>query len=120
MPLDSPRDLARQSSLFMMRTGVSPIWRLRRLGGRWEEAVVPQPRLLIDDMLSCKQATVSGFGFVALPAYLYRDACDRHIAAGPIQLDRRRFDVDRANALPARPTAIGPRLGRAFSCELPN
>ena len=47
-PLDSPHDLAKHPSLFMMRTGVSPIWRLRRAGHRREEVVVPlTPRLLI-------------------------------------------------------------------------
>src|SRR5436190_16375333 len=33
-PIDGPRDLARHPSLFMMRVGVSPAWRLRRQGGR--------------------------------------------------------------------------------------
>src|ERR1700758_1877925 len=50
-PVDTPRDLARHPSLFMMRTGVEPVWRLRRSRGRNEEVVVPlTPRLLIDDM----------------------------------------------------------------------
>src|ERR1700744_5097860 len=44
-PLDNPRDLAKHPSLFMMRTGVDPVWRLRR--GRREEVIVPlKPRLL--------------------------------------------------------------------------
>jgi DNA-binding transcriptional LysR family regulator len=73
-PIRSPRDLAKHASLFMMRTGVSPVWRLRRPGGRGEEVVVPlKPRLLIDDMLSLKQAAVSGLGVVALPGYVCRD-----------------------------------------------
>jgi DNA-binding transcriptional LysR family regulator len=73
-PLDIPRDLAKHPSLFMMRTGVNPVWRLRRSSGRKEEVVVPlQPRLLIDDMLSLKQAAVSGLGIVALPGYVCRD-----------------------------------------------
>jgi DNA-binding transcriptional LysR family regulator len=73
-PLDSPRDLAKHTSLFMMRTGVNPVWRLRRSGGRKDEVVVPlKPRLLIDDMLSLKQAAVSGLGVVALPGYVCRD-----------------------------------------------
>jgi DNA-binding transcriptional LysR family regulator len=55
-PLDSPHDLAKHPSLFMMRTGVSPIW-----------------RLLIDDMLSLKQAAIGGLGIVALPGYVCRD-----------------------------------------------
>jgi DNA-binding transcriptional LysR family regulator len=73
-PLDSPRDLAKHPSLFMMRIGVSPVWRLRRSSGRREEVVVPlTPRLLIDDMLSLKQAAVVGLGVVALPGYICRD-----------------------------------------------
>jgi DNA-binding transcriptional LysR family regulator len=73
-PLESPRDLAKHTSLFMMRTGVNPVWRLRRSGGRREEVVVPlKPRLLMDDMLSLKQAAVSGLGVVALPGYVCRD-----------------------------------------------
>src|ERR1700733_3161594 len=72
--LDSPHDLAKHSSLFMMRTGVSPVRRLWRSGGRREEVVVPlKPRLLVDDMLSLKQAAVSGLGVVALPGYVCRD-----------------------------------------------
>jgi DNA-binding transcriptional LysR family regulator len=73
-PLDRPHDLAKRPSLFMMRTGVSPIWRLRRAGRRGEEFVVPlTPRLLIDDMLSLKQAAIGGLGIVALPGYVCRD-----------------------------------------------
>jgi DNA-binding transcriptional LysR family regulator len=73
-PLDRPQDLAKHPSLFMMRTGVSPIWRLRRSGPRREEVVVPlAPRLLIDDMLSLKQAAIGGLGIVALPCYVCRD-----------------------------------------------
>jgi DNA-binding transcriptional LysR family regulator len=72
--LDRPHDLAKHPSLFMMRTGVSPIWRLRRAGHRGEEVVVPlTPRLLIDDMLSLKQAAIGGLGIVALPGYVCRD-----------------------------------------------
>jgi DNA-binding transcriptional LysR family regulator len=73
-PLDRPHDLEKHPSLFMMRTGVSPIWRLRRSGRRREEVVVPlTPRLLIDDMLSLKQAAIGGLGVVALPGYVCRD-----------------------------------------------
>jgi DNA-binding transcriptional LysR family regulator len=73
-PLHGPRDLEKHPSLFMMRTGVSPIWRLRRSGRRREEVVVPlTPRLLIDDMLSLKQAAIGGLGIVALPGYVCRD-----------------------------------------------
>jgi DNA-binding transcriptional LysR family regulator len=73
-PVDTPRDLAKHPSLFMMRTGVQPIWRLRRSTGRGEKVVVPlTPRLLIDDMLSLKQAAIGGLGLVALPGYVCRD-----------------------------------------------
>jgi DNA-binding transcriptional LysR family regulator len=73
-PVDTPRDLAKHPSLFMMRTGVEPIWRLRRSRGRGEKVVVPlTPRLLIDDMLSLKQAAIGGLGLVALPGYVCRD-----------------------------------------------
>ena len=73
-PFDTPHDLAKHPSMFMMRTGVSPIWRLRRLSGRREEVVLPlTPRLLIDDMLSLKQAAIGGLGVVALPGYVCRD-----------------------------------------------
>jgi DNA-binding transcriptional LysR family regulator len=72
--LNRPHDLAKHPSLFMMRTGVSPIWRLRRSADRREEVVVPlTPRLLIDDMLSLKQAAIGSLGVVALPGYVCRD-----------------------------------------------
>lgn len=73
-PLDRPQDLVKHPSLFMMRTGVDPVWRLRRTGRRREEIVVPlTPRLVIDDMLSLKQAAIGGLGIVALPGYVCRD-----------------------------------------------
>jgi DNA-binding transcriptional LysR family regulator len=73
-PLDTPRELAKHPSLFMMRTGVKPIWRLRRSTRRGEEVALSlTPRLLIDDMLSLKQAAIAGLGVVALPGYVCRD-----------------------------------------------
>jgi DNA-binding transcriptional LysR family regulator len=73
-PLETPRELAKHPSLFMMRTGVKPIWRLRRSTRRGEEVVLPlTPRLLIDDMLSLKQAAIAGLGVVALPGYVCRE-----------------------------------------------
>jgi DNA-binding transcriptional LysR family regulator len=72
--LDTPHDLAKHPSLFMMRTGVNPIWRLRRSSRRKEEVVVSlTPRLLVDDMVSLKQAAIGGLGVVALPGYVCRD-----------------------------------------------
>jgi DNA-binding transcriptional LysR family regulator len=73
-PLETPRELTKRPSLFMMRTGVKPIWRIRRSTRRGEEVVLPlKPRLLMDDMLSLKQAAVAGLGVVALPGYVCRD-----------------------------------------------
>jgi DNA-binding transcriptional LysR family regulator len=73
-PLNRPHDLKKHPSLFMMRTGLNPIWRLRRSGGRRQEIIVPlTPRLLIDDMFSLKEAAIGGLGIVALPGYVCRD-----------------------------------------------
>jgi len=73
-PLDTPRELAKHPSLFMMRAGVKPIWRLRRSTRRGEEVVLHlTPRLHIDDMLSLKQAAIAGLRVVALPGYVCRD-----------------------------------------------
>ena len=70
-----PQDLAQHPSLFMMRGGVSPSWRLRNPGkGNKEAGVLPlAPRLLSDDMVSLKQAARAGLGIVALPGYVCRD-----------------------------------------------
>src|SRR5580658_9563609 len=58
-PVSRPHDLKKHPSLFMMRTGLNPIWRLRRSGGRRQEIVVPlTPRLLMDDILSLKEAAI--------------------------------------------------------------
>lgn len=73
-PIKDPRDLEQHASLFMMRTGVNPVWRLRRSGGRTEEVAVSlAPRLLVDDMLLLKRAAVHGLGVVALPGYVCRE-----------------------------------------------
>jgi DNA-binding transcriptional LysR family regulator len=70
----SPDDLADHPSLFMMRTGVAPRWRLRHAAGTRPEVVVPlSPRLISDDMVSLKQAALEGCGIVALPGYVCRD-----------------------------------------------
>ena len=120
-PLDSPHDLAKHPSLFMMRTGVSPIWRLRRSGHRREEVVVPlTPRLL------SRRHAFSQTGRHRRPRHrratrlrLSRRSSIGRNAAGPAKLDRRQFDADGANAVPARLAAIGPRLRRAFSGRVP-
>jgi DNA-binding transcriptional LysR family regulator len=71
----TPQDLAEHPSLFMMRSGVAPSWRLRNPSqGNKQEVVLPlTPRLLGDDMVSLKEAVRAGFGIVALPGYV---CCD--------------------------------------------
>jgi DNA-binding transcriptional LysR family regulator len=72
--VNTPHDLEKHSSLFMMRTGVRPIWRLQRASRRKDEVVVHlAPRLLMDDMISLKQAAIAGLGIVALPGYVCRE-----------------------------------------------
>jgi DNA-binding transcriptional LysR family regulator len=69
-----PKDLANHPSLFMMRTGVAPVWRLRHSGRAKDEVVMPlTPRLLSDDMIGLKQAAIAGVGIVALPGYVCRE-----------------------------------------------
>ena len=70
----TPADLRNSSSLFMMRTGVAPVWRLRHSSDAKDEMVIPlTPRLLCDDMIALKQAAIAGLGIVALPGYVCRD-----------------------------------------------
>ncbi len=70
----TPQDLAKHPSLFMMRTGVSPAWRLRHSSEGKDEVIMPlTPRLLSDDMVGLKQAAIAGLGVVALPGYICRD-----------------------------------------------
>jgi DNA-binding transcriptional LysR family regulator len=70
----TPKDLQTHPSLFMMRTGVAPVWRLRHSSKAKGEAVIPlTPRLLSDDMTALKQAAIAGLGVVALPSYVCRD-----------------------------------------------
>ena len=69
----TPQDLRSHPSLFMMRTGVAPVWRLRH-AGKAKEVVMPlTPRLLSDDMIGLKQAAIAGLGVVALPGYVCRE-----------------------------------------------
>jgi DNA-binding transcriptional LysR family regulator len=69
-----PEDLRNHPSLFMMRTGVAPVWRLRRSGEAEDEVVMPlTPRFLCDDMIALKQAAIAGLGVVALPGYVCRE-----------------------------------------------
>src|SRR6202012_6080769 len=77
----TPDDLAHHPTLFMMRTGVAPRWRLRHIYGAQPDVVMPlAPRLVSDDMISLRQAAIEGCGLVALPAYVWRVA----VAAGPL------------------------------------
>jgi DNA-binding transcriptional LysR family regulator len=70
----TPEDLQNHPSLFMMRTGVAPVWRLCRSGNARDEVVMPlTPRLLCDDMIALKRAAIAGLGVVALPAYVCRE-----------------------------------------------
>ena len=70
----TPEGLRDCPSLFMMRTGVAPVWRLRRSSDVKDEAVIPlTPRLLCDDMIALKQAAIAGLGVVALPGYVCRE-----------------------------------------------
>lgn len=70
----SPQDLRNHPSLFMMRMGVPPLWRLRQSGKTVNEVVMPlTPRLLSDDMVGLKQAAIDGHGVVALPGYICRN-----------------------------------------------
>jgi DNA-binding transcriptional LysR family regulator len=69
----TPQDLRSHPSLFMMRAGLVPVWRLRH-SRKAKEVVVPlAPRLLSDDMIGLKQAAIAGLGVVALPGYVCRD-----------------------------------------------
>ncbi|HWC73442.1 MAG TPA: LysR substrate-binding domain-containing protein [Gemmatimonadales bacterium] len=71
---EKPRDLSQHPSLFMMRSGVDPIWRLRQSGARSKEVTVQlTPRFVSDDMKSLKRAAVAGLGIVALPGYVCRE-----------------------------------------------
>lgn len=70
-----PQDLEKHPSLFMMRTGVAPAWRLRHAGQARDEVVLPlAPRLVSDDMVGLQQAAIRGLGVVALPSYVCRAA----------------------------------------------
>src|SRR5215470_13155697 len=70
----TPKDLHNHPSLFMMRTGVAPVWRLRHSSKSKREVVMRlTPRLLSDDMIALKQAAIAGLGVVALPGYVCRE-----------------------------------------------
>jgi DNA-binding transcriptional LysR family regulator len=71
---EAPNDLRQHPSLFMIREGVPPIWRLRASHERSQDVNVPlTPRFSSDDMSSLKRAAIAGLGIVALPGYVCRD-----------------------------------------------
>jgi DNA-binding transcriptional LysR family regulator len=70
-----PQDLEQRPSLFMMRTDVAPVWRLRHARQARDEIVMPlTPRMLSDDMIGLQEAAIKGLGIVALPGYICRTA----------------------------------------------
>ena len=69
----TPQDLRSHPSLFMMRSGLAAVWRLRHSSKAKEVVMRLAPRLLGDDMIGLKQAAVAGLGVVALPGYVCRD-----------------------------------------------
>jgi DNA-binding transcriptional LysR family regulator len=78
----TPKDLQSHPSLFMMRTGVAPVWRLRHSSKAKDEVVIPlTPRLLSDDMIGLKHAAIAGLGVVALPGYV----CREDVRSGALQ-----------------------------------
>nr|WP_239556497.1 LysR substrate-binding domain-containing protein [Dyella flava] len=72
-PLQTPQDLHKHPSLFMLRGDVTPMWRLRHSTKRGEGATVKlAPRLLSGDITTLKRAAMDGVGIVALPGYSCR------------------------------------------------
>jgi DNA-binding transcriptional LysR family regulator len=73
-----PQDLREHSSLFMMRTGVDPVWRLRRASqaqqAKNEFVMLLTPKLLSDDWIGLQEAAIKGLGIVALPGYICKAA----------------------------------------------
>jgi DNA-binding transcriptional LysR family regulator len=69
----TPQELRRHPSLFMMRTGLATVWQLRHSCKAKEVVIRLSPRLLSDDMIGLKQAAIAGLGIVALPGYVCRD-----------------------------------------------
>jgi DNA-binding transcriptional LysR family regulator len=80
-PPQKPQDLMKHPSLFMMRSGFAPGWRLRHSSRAKEEFVGPlKPRLLSDDMIGLKEAALAGLGIAALPGYV----CRQEVQAGSL------------------------------------
>ena len=117
----TPKDLQSHPSLFMMRTGVTPVWRLRHASKAKADVVMRlTPRLLSDDMIGLKQAAIAGLGIVALPGYVCReDVRSGALPAGIARLACRRFHDHGSRSLQAGPAAIGPRLHRSLGGRVP-
>jgi DNA-binding transcriptional LysR family regulator len=78
----TPQDVAKHPSLFMMREGIAPVWKMRNTTKGSEEIVMPlTPRLLSDNMVALKQAASAGLGIVALPGYV----CRADVQSGALQ-----------------------------------
>jgi DNA-binding transcriptional LysR family regulator len=57
----------------MMRTGVAPVWRLRRSSEVKDEVIMPlTPRLVCDAMIALKQAAIAGLGVGLCPGWWCR------------------------------------------------
>ena len=79
-----PEDLQDHPSLFMMRSGVDPVWRLRPVQSarQEDEFVMPlSPRLLSDDEIGLQEAAIKGLGIVALPGYI----CNNAVKSGALR-----------------------------------
>jgi DNA-binding transcriptional LysR family regulator len=78
----TPQDVANHPSLFMMREGVAPVWKLRNTTKGNEKIVMPlTPRFLSDNMVTLKRAACAGLGIVALPGYV----CRADVQSGGLQ-----------------------------------
>jgi DNA-binding transcriptional LysR family regulator len=123
----TPKDLQKHASLFMMRTGVAPVWRLRHASRAKADVVIRlTPRLLSDDMIGLKQAAIAGLGIVALPGYVAREdvrsgALRRVLPAWLLVIPRSRlsFPTGRAFCHPSASSSIIWRQGsrRRSSCR---
>jgi DNA-binding transcriptional LysR family regulator len=79
---EKPQDLRDHPTLFMMRAGVDPVWRLRPARQTKNEVVVPlAPRLLSDDEIGLQEAAIKGLGIVALPGYI----CNAAVKSGALR-----------------------------------
>ena len=66
----------------MMRTGVTPAWRLLHASRAKDKVVIrDKPRLLSDDMAGLQQAAIASLGIVALPAYV----CCEEVRSGALR-----------------------------------